>query len=203
MTWAVPQPSKIVLCGEAVNKVTVEVWVVIDFERRDQHSKTLTSIQFWRYHRSNTSISCSNSNQILSFDELGCSAVRVIWIDLQYISNNSSWSDIHRAQDRYTFICIGISSGFRNADHNTFCHSRESAQTPMRRDLPSQAMPESFIGTVGSRPWVTAWLISAVRFSASLANNASFLAISAPIWRFLRPRSGRLLVVRREVEKRF
>ena len=49
-------------------------------------------------------------------------------------------------------------------------------------------MPKSFIGAFGSRPLVTARVISAVRCSWSSATSSSFFASSASILAVSRPR---------------
>jgi hypothetical protein len=55
---------------------------------------------------------------------------------------------------------------------------------------PSHSTPESFMGTVGSRPLVTARVMRAVRFSWSNSISRSFFATSASIRAVSRSRNA-------------
>ena len=68
--------------------------------------------------------------------------------------------------------------------------SEEACTSQCAGMSPSQSMPEGFMGAFGSRPLVTAWVMSAVRFSCSSSISRSFFATSASIFEVSRSRKS-------------
>ena len=79
----------------------------------------------------------------------------------EILSLDSPRSHVSRPKCRDTLIDVILRRLYDNADRDPVANILESLHFPLRRHLPNHSTPESFIGTFGFSPFVTACEITA------------------------------------------
>lgn len=91
-------------------------------------------------------------------------------------------------------IYVRMRRRFGDSHNNTSGDASERSAVPVLRHVPKPLIPVGFIGATGLSPLVTAWEVTACRFSFSNSINRCCSAISASIFAQLIGRGTRLSV---------
>lgn len=166
-------------CSSTIHPVAIVVGLHPILECRDQHCETLAAFELRRYNRRNAGVAGTYGYQIARMNELGISIICKFRIHVQYFADDFVWPDVSGSKDRCSRVGIGMGGCLSNPHNSASSNPRSDTYIPMLWHLPSHSTPESFMFTLGLRPLVTAWVISAWRFSRSSSIKRVFFSINA------------------------